>query len=124
MWFKEINLKFCPKCNKEATDFETKCEDCNLILVVSNESYDPNLEEKEYSNGKQHSDYLVLAIIALLFFFITGLISIVYAVKANTYGDCGNHEKAVEYSERSKSWIIISFVLSLIFFIFRLAIYL
>lgn len=111
-------MKFCPKCNLEATDFEYKCPNCDLTLVTSNES--PLENEEEINSETIHTDYLIPAIISSLFFFITGIVSVIYAVKANSADKYGDEESAIEYSFKSRNFFIFSFIIFFVLLILKL----
>lgn len=64
----------------------------------------------------QKRDYLVWTILTTLFCCVpSGIVSIVYATKANSAYDAGNYEEHAKNADKAKFWMILSLVLGLIF---------
>lgn len=66
--------------------------------------------------GEKPNNYLIWAILSTIFCCLpAGIASIVFAAQVNGRWESGNHQGAVEASQKAKKWAIISAVLGIIF---------
>lgn len=111
-------MKYCLKCNREATDFEFKCSLCGNILAVSDGEIPQLSEGLDKADEIKKSivpDYFGMAIFVTIFIsFIPGVVSLVYAAMARIYDDCEKLDRANECSGKSKKWIKIGFIVFVI----------
>ncbi|CAF1010385.1 unnamed protein product [Rotaria sp. Silwood1] len=57
--------------------------------------------------------HLICALISSLFFFVTGIVAIVYAIKSLHCERDGHYEQAFIHARRSLSWSMATFVIAL-----------
>lgn len=117
-------MKFCPRCNKTADDIEDKCSLCEATLVISEESIskEPIIEDEvEFKDQAVHVEYIILTGISILFFLPTGVLSLLFAVKAQTYAKSNNFDKAEECLRKSKNFLLATFIISVVLLIVNIS---
>ena len=113
---------YCPQCGTEAEENARFCAKCGRDLSGSTEQprtaaktreagpYDPNYQGEERPHVP---NYLVWAILSTVCCCPpTGIVSIVYAVRANGRIAAGDLAGAREASEKAKTWAWVSFGLA------------
>ncbi|CAF1622821.1 unnamed protein product [Rotaria magnacalcarata] len=61
--------------------------------------------------------YLACALIASLFFFVTGIVAVFYAIQSLNCERYGHYEQAYVHSRRSFSWSMATFVIALFLYL-------
>ena len=106
---------FCKRCGAELQPDSHFCGKCGY-----NQNSPDSIPTSEAD--RRPSSYLVLSILVTLFCCIPlGIASIVYSSKVDPAYQAGDYQKALEYSNKAKSWalwgIFLSILLYLLYFI-------
>lgn len=109
---------FCPKCGSSNEDSAAKCIECGYELSRVRRSRGGGR-----AGGRPPSNHLAPAILVTLFCCLPfGIVAIVNAAQVNGRLATGDHEGAVELSNKAKMWCWISFVAGIVAFILSLLI--
>lgn len=107
----------CNRCGKELQGDASFCPDCGAQV-------DPYAAPAGNGQNVKVETWLVPAILATVFCCLPfGIVSIVFAAKANTAVGMGNFAQAQEYGAKAKTWFWVAFgvgiVWTLIVFVFQ-----
>ncbi len=114
---------YCPKCGTENADSASFCQSCGTSLAPAAQEQAPTQMVTAASQGvapqpatpgliPKVPNYLVWAIISLIFFFLPGgIVAVIYAVKVDNLLAAGDVAGAQHASGVAKAWCVVSTVI-------------
>jgi cation transporter-like permease len=116
---------YCANCGTQNTDDATNCVSCKSAIekqpITQNNGSSGATLPSQQNNVEKIDSHLVLAIVCFVFFWLIGIVAIIYAARVSTLVASGDIEGARKSSKNAKTWgwagIIISIVIMAIYII-------
>ncbi len=118
-------MKICPECSEETKSPSNHCSNCGASLDPENDSVDQaadieieDIHIQPTAEKTSTSSFLGWSVFALLLFFPTGLMAVLYSSIAEIAFMHEKISKAEHYASRAQTWRIITYLVFVVVLFF------